>query len=36
MGENDNRSVLPGTLISNRDDGDYAGIRVAISAARST
>ncbi|MBT2326358.1 porin [Variovorax paradoxus] len=28
MGENDNRSVLPGTLISNRDDGDYTGIRV--------
>lgn len=28
MGENDNRSVLPGTPISNRDDGDYAGIRL--------
>ena len=28
MGENDSRSVLPGTLRSNRDDGDYAGIRV--------
>jgi predicted porin len=28
MGENDNRSVLPGTLVSNRDDGNYAGLRV--------
>ncbi|WP_345540106.1 porin [Variovorax defluvii] len=28
MGENDNRSLLPGTLISNRHDGNYAGLRV--------
>jgi len=28
MGENDNRSLLPGTAISNRKDGNYAGVRV--------
>ena len=27
MGENDNRSLLPGSAISNRNDGNYAGVR---------